>query len=420
MIRICICLMLFSLCLSSCKTNSDQWEGQAMIERVNTETVPIERQERGVFELGEGIFASNDFDGARMNEVNLSGDSLITVHITSENTPINESPWYAFKIWADTARKLQLKLTYQDSVQHRYPPKLSLDGKQWMQPAGKSAVRLNDATSDSEFTAPRTHSMFIGIGPDTLWVAAQEVVTPNDVSVWMDGLAIATDIRRTNVGQSLEGRDIDMLTIGNPDAQQKIMIITRQHPPEVTGYLAMQAFVETICDNTTQAAKFRDLYEIHVIPMLNPDGVVHGHWRHSAAGIDLNRDWEAFHQPETRLVRDLMQTTADKGGEWTVAIDFHSTYEDIYYIMDPSVPGNHEGLITALIEAVGEQLPEDYTVNISPRPVEEPPVTSLAYFFHTFGAESLIYEVGDNTARNLVRHKGELTALQLMELLAEE
>ncbi len=114
-----------------------------------------------------------------------------------------------------------------------------------------------------------------------------------------------------------------------------------------------------------------------------------------------------------------MQSIADEGFEWTVAIDFHSTYEDIYYIMDPAVPGNHQGLITNLIESVGEQLPAGYTVNISPRPIEEPPVTSLAYFFHTFGAESLIYEVGDNTPRDLVRLKGELTAQELMRLLAE-
>ena len=41
-----------------------------------------------------------------------------------------------------------------------------------------------------------------------------------------------------------------------------------------------------------------------VVPLANPDGVEQGHWRHNAQGVDLNRDWDRFQQPETRALRD--------------------------------------------------------------------------------------------------------------------
>ena len=39
-----------------------------------------------------------------------------------------------------------------------------------------------------------------------------------------------------------------------------------------------------------------------VYPLMNPDGVDEGHWRHNTGGIDLNRDWAHYNQPETRQV----------------------------------------------------------------------------------------------------------------------
>ena len=54
---------------------------------------------RQTFSFAEtGVFVSNDFEGARLNAIVRSGDTY-TAQISPENTPINDSPWYAFKIW---------------------------------------------------------------------------------------------------------------------------------------------------------------------------------------------------------------------------------------------------------------------------------------------------------------------------------
>lgn len=36
----------------------------------------------------------------------------------------------------------------------------------------------------------------------------------------------------------------------------------------------------------------RDKYLFKIVPMINPDGVVNGNYRFSAAGYDLNRKWK--------------------------------------------------------------------------------------------------------------------------------
>lgn len=111
----------------SCKQGT-QWEGQEPVRKVSTQTVPIQLQYKGIFDLGKGVFISNEIEGARLNGVARSNDSLITVLIAPENTPINVSPWFAFKIWSETESKIHIKLTYPENAGHRYFPKLSLDG----------------------------------------------------------------------------------------------------------------------------------------------------------------------------------------------------------------------------------------------------------------------------------------------------
>lgn len=34
-----------------------------------------------------------------------------------------------------------------------------------------------------------------------------------------------------------------------------------------------------------------DHFQIYVVPMVNPDGVIHGYSRTNMAGLDLNRQW---------------------------------------------------------------------------------------------------------------------------------
>lgn len=409
-------LLSTSSLLWSCKKDS-KWKGQDPIKKVSTLTRPIQYQLKKTYSLGNGIYCSNEFAGARLNGVVLTNDTIITVLITSENTPINESPWYAFKIWSEKPQQVQLKITYSEGVNHCYYPKISHDCLNWNNP--DSTNYLTDTASINKSETPKFCTMKIAVSTDTLWISAQEIITSNHIENWAGELVEKPFVTLSEIGKSTEGRPINMLQIGNPESKKMIIVLSRQHPPEVTGWLAMKWFVETLCEENSAAEKFRDEYCVFVVPMVNPDGVDNGHWRHNSGGIDLNRDWEDFNQPETKGIKHFMEQQVAKGGKFYFAIDFHSTFEDIYYTIDPNQKGNMPGLVPDLINSVAEEI-QGYEPNIRPNDLNEPKISSTSFFFYNFGAEAVTYEIGDGTSRELIRKKGELTAQKLMEIMNEK
>ena len=408
-------IFIFISFLWSCKQET-QWKGQKPIKKVSTQTVPIQLQYKGTFDLGKGVFISNEFDGARLNGVARTNDTLITVLITPENAPINISPWYAFKLWSEIECEIFIKLTYPENADHRYFPKLSPDGLNWKSlDSAKYQVTMKTINENKKVSKDMT--MQLSIGPDTLWISAQELITSSHVDIWMNGLMSNSFVTKTMIGESQEGRPINLLKVGESNDQKMIMVISRQHPPEVTGFLAMKAFVETICSDSEIAENFRKKYNTYVVPLANPDGVYNGHWRHNRGGVDLNRDWADLNQPETSAIQNFMkQKTTTTGGKFYFGVDFHSTWEDIYYTISPELKGNMPGLVPDMIAATAQEFP-DYEPNIKPGSEEDAKVTSSTYFFYEFGAESLTYEIGDNTPREFVRKKGEVSAMKLMELM---
>ncbi|MFT4576641.1 MAG: hypothetical protein ACI9SI_001571 [Polaribacter sp.] len=421
-ISLLCCLMSVLFVFAQKPESSHKFKGQAPIKIVPTNSKPTQKQWKGEYTFDNGsVVFSNDFDGARLNGVIQENDSTYTALITSENTPVNISPWYAFKVRSKTSKKIHLMLTYQDGIRHRYYPKLSSDGEKW---------KALDSISYSEFekgektigpsSLPLKVSVALQIGPKTLWVAGQELQTSKHVSSWSNNLARKRYVSYKSIGKSTEGRDMAVLTIGKVSSKRMLMVISRQHPPEVTGYLAMKSFVETIASNSKLAKKFRKKYTTYVVPLMNPDGVDNGHWRHSQGGIDLNRDWSNFNQPETKAVKQFMENKVKENkGKFYFGIDFHSTWDDIYYTIDDKFKGNMPGLVPSWLSAVKKQI-NGYDPNIKPADKVLPTAVSKNYFYVNFGAESLVFEIGDNTSREFIKEKGKISADELMKLMLKK
>ncbi|WP_340112809.1 M14 family metallopeptidase [Maribellus mangrovi] len=406
--------LLVLVFLASCGIKDSKWKGQPPLKKVDTSTRPIQFQLKKTYEPGLGVYLSNEFAGARLNGAALTGPDEVSVLITPENTPINSSPWYAFKVWSDKPQNIHLKITYTAGYSHRYYPKLSYDRKNWL-PVDSASCHLDPAANNKK-ESPKFCIIDLPVNKDTVWIAAQELIVSSDINRWAENLADSSFIQLSEIGQSREGRPIKMLEIDNPESNKLVMVLSRQHPPEVTGWLAMKAFVERICENDSLAKAFRNEYCTYVVPCMNPDGVDNGHWRHSSAGIDLNRDWEAFNQPETQAVRKFMQGKILRKNTFYLAIDFHSTIEDIYYTIAPQLKGNMPGLVPQIIKAMAEDLP-GYDPNIRPNEKDALHINSTVSIFHSFHAEAFTYEVGDNTPRDLIQKKGELTAENTMQLM---
>eukprot|EP00742_Colponemidia_sp_Colp-10_P006393 GILJ01006851.1.p1 GENE.GILJ01006851.1~~GILJ01006851.1.p1 ORF type:complete len:1123 (+),score=176.22 GILJ01006851.1:301-3369(+) len=105
--------------------------------------------------------------------------------------------------------------------------------------------------------------------------------------------------QRSVLCRTIEGRPVDVLTITNPsgdperEAKKRGVIITaRTHPGETNGSWMMQGVLDFLTGPTPEANTLRHHLVFKVIPMMNPDGVVHGNYRCNLAGVDLNRRWK--------------------------------------------------------------------------------------------------------------------------------
>ena len=227
--------------------------------KINTTDHPIEYQTKKIYSIN-GVYADNQFDGARLNSFAQKNDSTWQAWIEPENEPINASPWYAFKLWTDTPQTIYLELAYKD-VKHRYHPKISTDRKNWM------------ILSTAQIQRPLDSSRVIlklDITKDTLWVAAQEIINSKDVKAWCEAKAQHKEVEFSVFGKSKLGRDLYCLDVGNKKKKDMIVLLSRQHPPEVTGYLAFQAFVDALLTDTPQAIAFRKKYRILMFPIMIP------------------------------------------------------------------------------------------------------------------------------------------------------
>jgi predicted deacylase len=377
---------------------------------VDTTTRPVQQQQKKTYLL-QGLSVTNDFPSARLNKFLQENDSSYIARIWPENFPINPSPWYAFKLWSETEREIYVKLDYSNGAKHRYTPKLSEDGEHWSQ-IDSTLLKLNQ---DSTAATIR-----LKVGKDTLWVSAQEIQDHKRVGAWVNRMAENLNVTQSVAGKSALGRDLYHLNIFKGKDYNKrptVLIISRQHPPEVTGFLCMKAFVETIVEEGS-ANGFLERYRVMVYPLMNPDGVDLGYYRHNTGGVDLNRDWAEYQQPEVRQVTTHMVREAGMAKNNVVlGLDFHSTFNDVYYTPHESVERKIPEFTKAWIEKIRVATGLE-NINESPGKISRP--TSSGWYNQQFGATGITYEIGDKTPREFIVKKGVESARAMMQLLLKE
>lgn len=122
------------------------------------------------------------------------------------------------------------------------------------------------------------------------------------------------------VGQSLQGRDIDLVSVGagadgpwtrsasaaegGPLRRAVVWVIARQHPGECMAQHAAEGLLARLASGVdARSDVLLDRAIVHCIPNMNPDGSILGHMRTNALGANLNREWEKptlDYSPEVR------------------------------------------------------------------------------------------------------------------------
>ncbi|MFZ9396732.1 MAG: M14 family metallopeptidase [Erythrobacter sp.] len=332
----------------------------------------------------------------------IHGEREFSVLVTPEHLPpINPSPWYAFRYEAGKGADVTVHVHYL-AAKHRYRPILS---------DGSVTSQLEVETSNEGKSAK------LVLPPGRAIVSAQEIVDAAHYRKALRHWAAGRDAQRFVIGRSHDRRDIVGVRIGRVDAPRLVVLLGRQHPPEVTGAIAMEAFVDRVAEMVEADAQLGQRYQFAVIPLVNPDGVARGNWRANLGGKDLNRDWGHFTQPETQAVKRWLDALP-AGVKVAAMLDFHSTNRNLFYVQGNEASEREERFLNAWLSGRENALP-DYPFTIERRDANPGGGTTKNWFHSNFGVPAYTYEVGDNSDRASIRSAARALASALPEALEE-
>ena len=266
---------------------------------------------------GQDIAVDRAFESGAFATCTVAADGTVALDIRPETEPINPSPWFAARLTQASPAVRRVTLSYH-GASHRYQPWFSTDGQLWQ--------RL---PVDSVGDAPDHVSVALPAFSGSVFLSAQPLVSLAAITgQWRSRQEVGSVVAVASA-TSVEGRTVPLFRVGPADAARLHVIATRQHPPETTGAQAFDAFASRLLALRSDASCSSDA--IIFAPILNPDGIVRGHWRTNAAMVDLNRDWGNFSQPETTALGVVMRHLARSQAIATV-IDFHSTRRGAIYV----------------------------------------------------------------------------------------
>jgi murein tripeptide amidase MpaA len=169
------------------------------------------------------------------------------------------------------------------------------------------------------------------------------------------------------LGQTLDGRDVSVLKVGEEGEGKKVIWLTaRQHPGESMAEWFMEGFIDRLLDEDDGVARsLLNSAVFYLVPNMNPDGSVRGHLRTNAVGTNLNREWaepSMERSPEVYLVREKMLVTGvdmflDIHGDEALPFNFVAGCEGV-----PAYDAKHQALeekFKAILLAVTPEFQDD-------------------------------------------------------------
>jgi murein tripeptide amidase MpaA len=297
------------------------------------------------------ISISSAFDAGNIRVVGIDGDTANLEIVKDHLSDFYQ--WFHFRLAGSGGREVTLKIVNAGGSAYPngwpdYRACVSMDREDWVRVDDTSFA---DGTLTIRFT-PET---------DLVWVAYFAPYSMERHHDLVSTVAALPGVEYRSLGKSLDGQDIDCLTIG--EGEMTVWLYARQHPGETMAEWWMEGALEKLTDPDDPVARvLRRECTFHVVPNMNPDGSRRGHLRTNAAGVNLNREWHApsaERSPEVLCVRNAMdedkpQFAMDIHGDEAIPANFLAGFEGI-----PSITARQSELFK-LFSATLERISPDF------------------------------------------------------------
>lgn len=250
------------------------------------------------------IKISSQFDAGAIDVVSAKSASAIDLNIRKDSHA-DITQWFYFRLQGAQGEPCTIRLL--NAGQAAYP-------KGW---EGYQAMASYDRVD--WFRVPTTYDGSVLTiehtpGMDSVYYAYFEPYSWERHLELLDRAQMSEHVRLHDLGSTVDGRDLNMLVIGEPSpGKKKVWVIARQHPGETMAEWFVEGMLDALLDPANPFGR-RLLSEsvFYVVPNMNPDGSVRGNLRTNAAGANLNREWmnpSMQRSPEVFLVLEKMKET---------------------------------------------------------------------------------------------------------------
>ena len=228
------------------------------------------------------IKISSHFDAGAIDVVRADTAQAIAIKLRKD-THADITQWFYFRLQGARGERCTMRFlnagdsTYPDGWKD-YQAVASYDRKNWF--------RVPTAFDGSVMTISHTPQF------DSVYYAYFE---PYSWERHLDLLARAQKsplVRVEDLGSTVEGRDLNVMVIGDPASRKKVWVIARQHPGEAMAEWFAEGMVDALLDTADPVAqKLLKHAVFYIVPNMNPDGAVNGNLRTNSTGANLNREW---------------------------------------------------------------------------------------------------------------------------------
>ncbi len=239
--------------------------------------------------------------------------------------------WFHFRVSGAAGR--ELVLTIEQLADSAYPEGwpgynacVSEDRQYW----GRAPSSYDKSTGNGTLTMRYTPAS------DIVWFAYFAPYSLERHNDLVAEAASAPGVAYRRLGETLDGRPLDCLEMGDGDTQ--VWLYARQHPGESMAEWWMEGALEVLTDPADVVGRaLRQKCRLHVVPNCNPDGSFRGHLRTNAEGVNLNREWHeptAEKSPEVLALLGAMDASGvdfamDVHGDEAIAGVFLAGFEGI-------------------------------------------------------------------------------------------
>ncbi len=286
-------------------------------------------------------FIDTSFENASPLWYDAGEDGSIQVHLLYDHeraSPNRATGHFHFLLQGKPGTRLTIEFRNVDNVWNGQPSSMarnmraavvSEDGRSWtsvpMENLPNNRVRMT-----VEMPGPR------------LYVARVEPYRISDLDKFLDSIRADPRVEIAPIGHTVQGRELEIVRVGDPDAPYRVFVRARAHPWEPGGNWVAQGLIRRLLKDDADARRFLERYCLYVMPMANKDGVALGRTRFNMKGKDLNRDLHRPADPELAPENAAMESWLEgmiaAGRQPHLALELHNDAGGRLHLARSDVP----------------------------------------------------------------------------------